>query len=60
MNIKKISYVFEILKNERNVTNFGCVFLIRFYITYRNYLRDRTNNCTVIAYIFFQKWNFNY
>ena len=34
---------FLILKNERNITNFRCVFVTRFYITHKNFLSDITN-----------------
>ena len=34
---------------------FEYVFLPRFYITQKNFSGDWTNNCTVIALIFFQK-----
>ena len=35
------------LKNENNVTNFGCVFVTRCYITFENFLRNRRNSFMV-------------
>ena len=45
----------KILKNERNVTNFGYVFVMRFRITHTNIPWDWTNSCPFIGSIFFQK-----
>ena len=45
----------KILKNERNVTSFGCAFLTRFHITHNNFSGDWSNSCSVIVSIFFQK-----
>ena len=49
----------KILKNERNITNFGYVFVSRFNIRNKNFSDDWTNSCTVIASIFFQKRYFH-
>ena len=46
---------FENFKNERNVTNFGYVFVPRFHITHKNFSGDWTGSFTVITSIFFPK-----
>ena len=45
-----------ILKNERNVTNFGYVCVPKFHIILKNFLNDCRNSCTpVIGSIYYQK-----
>ena len=44
----------KIFKNERNVTNFGYVVGISFYITHKNFQGDWVNSCTVVASILFK------
>ena len=46
---------FEILKNDRNVPNFGCGFIIRFHMLAKNFPVVWTNSFTVIALNFFRK-----
>ena len=45
----------KILKNPRNLTNFGYVFIARFHISPKNFPSDLSNTCTVIDSIFFQR-----
>ena len=43
-------YVFEILKNERNNTNFRYVFVPRFHIMHKNFSGVWTNGYSLIFY----------
>ena len=46
-------FFLQILKNERNFTNFGYFFAKRFQITLTNFLGDGTNSDMTIVLILF-------
>ena len=48
---------FLTLKNERNVANFGYVFVKKFHITSKNFPEDWSNGYTVLVSICFQNLN---
>ena len=41
------------LKDKRNITKFGYVYVTRFHITLTNFPDDKTNSLTIIILIFF-------
>ena len=46
---------FENFESERNVTNFGYAFVLRFHITHKDFPGDLTNISMILASIFFKK-----
>ena len=46
-------YDFEIFVNERNIANFGHVFVTRFHVILESFSRDEINSLTVVVLSFF-------